>query len=382
MGILYALEAIRNPVLNAVMLVVTYFGSEWLFIAAALIVYWCVRKKYGYYLMATGMIGTTVCQVLKISCRVPRPWIRDPEFTPVEAALSDARDYSFPSGHTQNVTSILGGVARFTKKKAVRIVCIVIVALVAFSRMYLGVHYPTDVLTGLVCGLVLVFGLYPIFEQYEENPRGLVIVFGATAVFALAAALVVEFRSWPEDIDSARLAETVKTLNMMFGCTAAVAISAPIERKKIRFDTKAPLWAQVLKVVLGLILVVGLRAALKPPLRLIFGGLGIADGIRYGLVVAFAILVWPLTFPWFAKGCPLGRTVKTILKIVGIVLLILVVLIGALLCWLGGYNISRIFTVVGVGTIITAFFMGPLIEFFNVHVARPFLNSRFLEGKD
>jgi len=52
------------------------------------------------------------------------------------------------------------------------------------------------------------------------------------------------------------------------------------------------------------------------------------------------------------------------------------VLIGAGLCLIGGYSISRVFTVVGVGTIITAFFMGPLIEFFNVHVARPFLEGK------
>ncbi len=55
------------------------------------------------------------------------------------------------------------------------------------------------------------------------------------------------------------------------------------------------------------------------------------------------------------------------------------VLIGGGLCLIGGYHFTEdpsVFTVVGIGTIITAFFMGPLIEFFNVHVARPFLNGR------
>jgi len=56
------------------------------------------------------------------------------------------------------------------------------------------------------------------------------------------------------------------------------------------------------------------------------------------------------------------------------------VLIGAGLCLAGGYTWSQVFTVVGIGTIITAFFMGPLIEFFNIHIARPFLNSSFLSG--
>ena len=307
MGFLYALESIRNPVMNAVMLAVTYFGSEWLFIAAAIIVYWCVSKKYGYYLMATGMIGTTICQVLKISFQVPRPWIRDPAFTPVEAALSGARDYSFPSGHTQNVTSVLGGVARFTGKKAVRIVCIVLVVLVAFSRMYLGVHYPTDVAAGLICGLILVFALYPVFEKSGDSIRGIVIVFCAAAVLALAAALVVEFRVWSADIDAERLAETVKTLSMMYGCTIAVIIGAPIERKKIHFDTHAPWWAQILKVVLGLAVVVGLRVGLKPLLALLLGGSSVAVAIRYGLMVLFVLDVWPLTFPWFSGGCRLRK---------------------------------------------------------------------------
>ena len=57
------------------------------------------------------------------------------------------------------------------------------------------------------------------------------------------------------------------------------------------------------------------------------------------------------------------------------------VLIGAGLCLIGGYTFTKVFTVVGIGTVITAFFMGPLIEFFNVHVARPFLNSSFLQKK-
>lgn len=307
MGILYALEGIRNPVLTAVMSVVTYFGSEILFIAAALIVYWCVSKKYGYYLLATGLIGTALNQFLKILCRVPRPWVRDPAFTIVESARADAGGYSFPSGHTQSVTSILGGIARFTKKTAVRVVCIVIVVLVAFSRMYLGVHYPTDVGFSLAVGLVLVFGLYPVFESSDQHPQRIVWIFAVTAVLSLAAALWVEFRAWPGDIDADNLAEAVKTLNMMFGCMAATAVAIPLERKHVRFDEKAPWWAQLLKVVLGLACVMALRVVLKPLLALVFGSLGIATAVRYGLLVLFAMLVWPRTFPWFAAGCPLKR---------------------------------------------------------------------------
>ncbi len=303
MGILYALEGIRSPVMDALLSAVTYFGSELMFIAAAIIVFWCVDKKYGYYLMATGMIGTLVNQFLKIVCQVPRPWVRDPDFTIVESARAEATGYSFPSGHTQSAVGIIGGIARFTKHKAVRIVCVVLAALVAFSRMYLGVHYPSDVGFALVCGLVLVFALYPLLEKSDKDPKIIPILFGVTAVVSLIAALYVEFHAWPADIDAANLAEAVKTLYMMFGCTLAITVAAPIERKRIGFDPKAPWWAQLLKIVLGLACVMALRAGLKPVLTAIFGSLGIAHGIRYGIAVLFAALVWPLTFPWFSRGC-------------------------------------------------------------------------------
>lgn len=330
MSFLYALETIRNPVMTAVLSAVTYLGSELLFIAAAIIAYWCVSKKTGYYLMATGFIGTITSQFLKILCHVPRPWVKDPDFTIVESARADAGDYSFPSGHTQNAASIIGGVGRASKKTWVRVAAAAAILLVGFSRMYLGVHTPADVGVGLVWGLVLVFVLWPVFEKSDEKPRNITIVFAAATILALGCTIYVSVYPWSADIDADNLAAAVKNLNMMLGCSAAVLIGAPIERKKICFDTEAPLWAQVLKVVLGLVIVLALRAGLKPLLSRLMPGLGVATAIRYGIIVLFAMLVWPLTFPWFAKGCPIGAKGKKVLKAVGIVLLVLVVLLAVL----------------------------------------------------
>ena len=330
MNFLYALEAIRNPVMDAFFAAITFLGSEWMLIGAALVVYWCVRKTDGYYLMAAGLIGTVLNQFLKILCQIPRPWVRDPHFTIVESARADAGGYSFPSGHTQNVTAIGGGVARFTKKKAVRWVSIAVVAIVGFSRMYLGVHTPADVGVALVMGLALVFGLYPVFQKSEEKPVYITTVFAIGAALSLVTALYVELYPWADTVDGENLAEAVKNLYTMLGCTAGVAIAAPIERKRINFDTKAPWWAQILKVLLGVAVVVILRAGLKAPLSALFGGHGIAHAVRYAAVVLFAILVWPLTFPWFSRGCPLGAKAKKALKIIGVVLLALAVLVGIL----------------------------------------------------
>ena len=80
MDILYALEKIRTPFWNGVMSAVTQLGGEVIFIVAAVVVFWCVSKWEGYYLMTIAFCGTVLNQFLKLICRVPRPWVRDPNF--------------------------------------------------------------------------------------------------------------------------------------------------------------------------------------------------------------------------------------------------------------------------------------------------------------
>ena len=90
MDVLYWLESIRTPVLDALMLLFTEFGNELLFIAAGLIMFWCIDKKQGYFILLTGFFGVYINQFLKITCRIPRPWVLDPDFTIVEAAREAA----------------------------------------------------------------------------------------------------------------------------------------------------------------------------------------------------------------------------------------------------------------------------------------------------
>ena len=159
MEFLSFLESLRTPWLDAVMRVVTLLGSEALFLTLALFVFWCTDKRDGYYLLMTGFAGITLNMFLKITCRIPRPWVRNPSLTVVEGAKAGAGGYSFPSGHTQNITATLGVVAVTQRRRWVRILCPAVVLLVAFSRMYLGVHTPADVLTAMATSALLVLAL-------------------------------------------------------------------------------------------------------------------------------------------------------------------------------------------------------------------------------
>jgi len=301
MQLLYWLESIRNPFLDSFFSVITHLGSETLFMALAIIMFWCISKYYGYYLMTVGFFGTILNQFLKLFCRIPRPWVRDPEFTIVEAARADAGGYSFPSGHTQSVTASLGCPARIVKSPALKVVLWVLVALTALSRMYLGVHTPADVGVSLVVGIAMVYAFYPLFEKGRNNPKFLTVMLGILVAVAALYLAYVELTAWPADIDEHNLTSGIKNAYKLLGCSAAMLLSSIVERRYIRFETKASLPAQIIKTVLGLVLVLAIKSGLKPVFNILCGGLPVADALRYFCIVVFAVCVWPMSFPFLQK---------------------------------------------------------------------------------
>ncbi|MBS1402499.1 MAG: phosphatase PAP2 family protein [Oscillospiraceae bacterium] len=301
MQLLYALESIRTPLLDTLMAWITECGGELVFMAVAITMFWCVSKACGYYMLTVGFTGTILNQFLKLAFRIPRPWVKDPDFTIVESARAGATGYSFPSGHTQNVFASFGCGMRWTKRTGLRIVCAVIVVLTAFSRMYLGVHTPLDVGVSFGIGLVLVFALYPLFSRIEERPNTMYWLFGVMIVLNLAYLLYAELWPFPADVDAANLAEGRKNAYTLLGAVLGMTGAYFIDRKYVHFDVRAVWWAQVLKVVLGLALTVALRTVLKAPLLALFGGHNAAHLLRYFIMVLFAGGVWPMTFRWFGR---------------------------------------------------------------------------------
>ena len=145
MELLYWLESIRTPIGDTFFSLITHFGEETLFIIAGLLFFWCIDKMEGYFLLSVGLSGTVINQFLKLWFRIPRPWVKDPNFTIVESARAEATGYSFPSGHTQSSVGIFGGLARWNKTLWLRGISIALCVLVPLSRLYLGVHTPLDV---------------------------------------------------------------------------------------------------------------------------------------------------------------------------------------------------------------------------------------------
>lgn len=301
MELLYALESIRTPFFDKLMGLVTNLGGEAVFIVAAIIVFWCLNKSCGYYMMTVGFAGTIINQFLKLWFRIPRPWVKDPNFTIVESARAEATGYSFPSGHTQNAFAVFGAPARFFKNTALRIIFIFLIALTAFSRMYVGVHTPLDVGVSIIVGTILVFVIYPFFRDMDKSPKKVYIIFSIFIVLAAAFVAFVELYDFPADIDAENYASGLKNAYMILFCAIGLMLTFFIDTKYVHFPTQAVWWAQIIKVVVGLAILLALKSVLKAPLLALFGGHSIAHGVRYFIVILFAGIVWPMTFKFFAK---------------------------------------------------------------------------------
>ena len=308
MQILRAIAELRTPLLDTIIGLITRAGEETVFMAVAMIFLWCVDKNKGYYLLLVGFTGTVLNQILKLTFCIPRPWQLDPTFQIVESAREAATGYSFPSGHTQTGAGTFFALARQGRGKALRGACVLMGLLIGFSRLYLGVHTPLDVVVSLVLAAVLSQVLYQTVEEAKRRPG---YMFRLWVFMLIPAALFVLFALHARAgvaADHPYLANytsAIKTSVTILACTLGAIVTIAVDENVNRFETEAVWWVQIIKVVLGLGLVVAVKAGLKAPLYDLLGqGSFFADGIRYFLMVIVAGVLWPLTFHFFSH---LGR---------------------------------------------------------------------------
>ena len=300
MPFLHWLESIRNPVLDALFALITHLGEETFFLAIAIFFFWCINKREGYFILITGLVGTVVNQMAKLFFRIPRPWVLDPNFDIIESARAEATGYSFPSGHTQNIASTYGAIAAYNPTKRKTAVCVTIIVLVAFSRMYLGVHTPLDVVVSLLFALALVLALRPLFATEESFKRSMPWVVIGSVVLSLLFLGYVLFISSDSMLDPTNYQSGLKNACTLLGCTAGLVLVHFVDSKFIGFKTDARWYVQIIKLALGLLGVLAIKSGLSTPLKLLFGNECVARAVRYFLIVAFAGAVWPLTFKWFS----------------------------------------------------------------------------------
>ena len=291
MEILWFLESIRTPFLDSVFEIITSLGEEMILIVVFCLVFWCINKKNGYVIGIVFFLSALIVQGMKPTFRVERPWITDPAFSPVGGATNAATGYSFPSGHTQAASSYLVPLGMRSKQTVLKFIFFTLALLVAFSRMYLGVHYLSDVLASLVIAVIIALLAVKFIARAPESKNrdiitSLIIILCAGAVILLASAL---YRS------GAVTAAQVRDSVLAAGSAIGFAVGMYIERTYIRFSVKAQnLPIQAVKLILGVAGVIGIQEGA----RIIGDGL-VADGIRYFLMILWLTALYPLIIKRF-----------------------------------------------------------------------------------
>ena len=206
-SVLMLLQEFRNGVgacLVDFMSKMSFIGEMSTVLIFMALIYWCVNKEFGKYLLMGWSGNRVVNGLLKVSACVYRPWIRDARFVPDSDALTSATGSSFPSWHSMNAASLYGGGAIHKElPKPLRVVLGIVVALIAFSRIFLGVHTPQDILIGAGAGLLVMWLTTKLLAWLEKHPEKDVLVLCVGIGVSAAVAVFAAVKGYPEDYDSA-----------------------------------------------------------------------------------------------------------------------------------------------------------------------------------
>ncbi len=274
MEIIKFIQHFSSPFLDTFFQGVTMLGEDYFLMLLAALIFWCFHKEFGYRLGFTYLSGTELNIAVKEIFMIPRP-IGTPGIRSLR--LETAGGYSFPSGHTQCAALFYTSIMTWFRKPCLYWAGGVFIFLVALSRLYLGVHWPIDVIGGALLGIVWVFFSNWLFNYAETT--------GKKSIFLIVIIpILLGIFFFP-------------TTNYFKTAGAALGFFCGylIEPRFIRYKVEAPLLKQILKYLFGIIFLVAIRLFIKKLLP----ETPFSDFIRYFLMSIWVTILAPVLFMRF-----------------------------------------------------------------------------------
>jgi membrane-associated phospholipid phosphatase len=244
-------QSFRHPFFDTLFLAATFLGEEEFYLIFLPFIYWCLDKQVGVGLTYITMLSHYLNSVVKLIFRLPRP--SDPRLVLLRTETSP----SFPSGHAQSAVANWGYLVTRFRHKIFSIVAVVLIILIAFSRIYVGVHFPQDVVGGLLIGLFLLVAYNWVVGTIEKRHFDLPLPIKLTLSVVVPLALLF---AHPFDVDGTYPAELAATT---MGTILGMSIGFVLEREHIRFKMDGLWWKRGLRFILGMVLVVIFYLGLK-----------------------------------------------------------------------------------------------------------------------
>lgn len=266
------LQSFQNPLLDWIAMAATFLGTEAFFLFFVPFYYWCVDKKHGVRLALVFLLSVYVNSFVKELFKMPRP---DPSLVRVLWASSGG-GYSFPSGHAQNAMVFWGWLGRRHPWRRRPALLAAVVLTISLSRIYLGLHFPRDILGGWVLGGILLVGLVLVDRRVSREPKGWE---GRTLPWA--GVIMPLGAIW---------VHTHPVQVIVAGAVLGFCLGYLVESRWVGFSAQAPKSHQVLKLTLGL----GLGAIIGLVMRVALPQDPVALFVRY----------WALGL-WVSLGLPL-----------------------------------------------------------------------------
>ena len=269
-AILQGLQNIRNPFLTTIMEAITALSESLPLVIVLAVLYWCTNKKKTVRIGWIVLCSTVVNGIVKNLIKAPRPFEKG-VVTPIR--VETATSYSFPSGHTQNAASFWGSTMMIFKNKSTYILGIVMIALTAFTRLYLGVHWPVDVIAGIIIGLIVVVVADKLYNEEMGFTKWHVLGVGVIAFIFLIVPIEKDL---------------IKSVGALWG----FVVGCYLEQHYIHFETKGTLKQQILKILIGIGGAIGIAIILE----FIIQGDLILSMLKYACLVLWLIAGAPYLF--------------------------------------------------------------------------------------